>query len=350
MPKKLSLTLSENASEVSSAFKEWHRILKADAYEIGSALQIAGTDIRFRRITRHEDKLHLDFWIASSDFAAVQLNQPGSAGSENPGSTIAVDKKGRRYLVRQGDLHGNPPSARIRGDEFAHRTGLVPVDMEVGQTKARKSWYVVARLDDRSARTIRRDTVDFVRRCWNARTYGKTAGEDQDRLDVLFGKAERGGWFDVDQTQTSKRVVRVQGYVSEYLMQILRESDITLRKPRHAANYEVDGTIEAATGAILLEIKTGISAADVYCGVGQLTVYPIILPDLAGYAKILLLPGTPQAPLVDALKGSGVELHSYALKRGRKRADAVFSAAFLRRCGVPERKVTQLVANGRAFR
>lgn len=65
--------------------------------------------------------------------------------------------------------------------------------------------------------------------------------------------------------------------------------------------------------------------------------------------ELLVARGTPQALLVDALKGCGVELHSYALKRGRKRAEAVFSAPFLRRRGITERKVTQLVADGRAF-
>jgi hypothetical protein len=273
-------------------------------------------------------------------------------GRPNPqrcSSAIAVDEKGRRYLVRQGDLHDNSASARIKGVAFAHRTGLEPIEMAVGRKKARKSWYVVACLDGNSSRVIRNNTVDFVRRCWNARTYGETAGKDHDRLDLLFGKPERGGWFDVDPTQTPRRVLRVQGYVYECLEQILKESDITLRKPRHAANYEVDGTIETLQGSILLEIKTSISAADVYCGVGQLIIYPIILPDLAGHARILLLPDTPPKPLIEALNGCEIELHYYAIKRGSKRAEAVFSSSFLQRCGITGQKVSKLVADGRAF-
>lgn len=349
MPKKLSLTISESASEISRSFNEWYSALKIEAEEFGSELQIPGTDVRFRPIKRHKDKLHLEFWIGSSKSAAVQLNQPGTPGSENPGSAIAVDEKGRRYLVRQGDLRENPTSARIKGDAFAHRTGLEAIEMTVGQKKARKSWYVVACLDGKSARVIRNNTVDFVRRCWNARTYGEAAGKDQDRLDLLFGKPERGGWFDVDPTQTPRRVLRVQGYVYECLEQILKDSGITLRKPRHAANYEVDGTIETLQGSILLEIKTSVSAADVYCGVGQLTIYPIILPDLAEHARILLLPGTPGAPLIKALKGCKIELHSYSIKHRGKRAEAAFSSTFLQRCGITERKLSKLVADGRAF-
>jgi hypothetical protein len=73
MPKKFSLTLSESVSEISRSFNEWYSALKIEAEEIGSELQIAGTDVRFRRIERHKDRLHLEFWIGSSKSAAVQF-------------------------------------------------------------------------------------------------------------------------------------------------------------------------------------------------------------------------------------------------------------------------------------
>ncbi|WP_153006300.1 ROK family protein [Sphingomonas sanguinis] len=130
---------------------------------------------------------------------------------------------------------------------------------------------------------------------------------------------------------------------------INRRDEGAERKPRHAANYEVDGTVDPPKGPILIEIKTGISPADVYCGVGQLTVYPLVLADLVGHSKILLLPGIPGPALVTALEGCGVELHSYELKRGRRRATALFTAAFLHRCGVPKGGVRELVAKGLAL-
>jgi len=221
--------------------------------------------------------------------------------------------------------------------------------MRVGVSKARKEWHVVARLDGRSDAAILNDTAEFVRRCWNARIFGLKAADDQARLAALFGRAERGGWYDVDPALLPKRVLKVQGYVSECLAAVLEESGISLDKPRHAANYEVDGTVDAPGGPLLIEIKTGVSAADVYCGVGQLTVYPIVLPDLAAHAKILLLPGKPGPDLVKALEGCGVELHSYELKRGRRRATALFAAAFLRRCGVPDQRIADLIARRRAL-
>ena len=107
----------------------------------------------------------------------------------------------------------------------------------------------------------------------------------------------------------------MQGYVSECLAELLEAEGMKLEKPRHAANYEVDGTVDVPGSPVLIEIKTGVSPADVYAGVGQLTVYPILLPDLAKHRKILLLPGRPGPRLVKALEGCGVELHSYELKR-----------------------------------
>lgn len=349
MRTRAKLTISGAEQLVTEAFLEWHSVLAAGSEAVGGAMQMIGTDVRFRRIARHKTKLHLEFWIGSAANAAVQLNQPGSAGSEQPGTTIATDARGNRYVLRQGDLHGDPPSDRIQWAEFTRRTGLEPVTVDVGGKAPRKEWHVVARLDGRSEAEIRDETAEFIRLCWNARTFGKLAAEDQDRLQSLFGKPERGGWYDVDPALEPRRVLRVQGYVSECLERVLGRFGIELKKPRHAANYEVDGAIETPSGPILVEIKTGVSPADVYCGVGQLNVYPALLSDLDDHSKIILLPGEPTADLVDALKTCGVELHSYVLKRGRRRASAVFSAAFLRRCGVPERGIAKLLSAGEAI-
>jgi hypothetical protein len=343
------LRISGDRRLITASFDEWHNTLRQGSEAIGSATQIAGTDVRFRRIPRHKERRHLDFWIGSVGEAAVQLNQPGTAGSENPGTTLAVDARNRRYIVRQGMLTGNPPSDRIDEPEFRRRTGLTPAPVTVGGRPARKEWHVVARLDGASGAAIRDSTAEFVRRCWNARTFGRQAAEDQVRLSDLFGKPERGDWYDVDPALRPTRVLRVQGYVFECLERLLKASDIAIGKPRHAANYEVDGTIETPTGPMLIEIKTGVSAADVYCGVGQLNLYPVVLPDLARHARVLLLPGKPTRHLADALETCGVELHHYDLKRGRRRAAATFTAEFLRRCGVEPQRVADLVARGQAL-
>jgi hypothetical protein len=167
------LRISGNKRLIDESFDEWHDAPLQRSEKIGSATQIAGTDVRFKRIARHKEKWHLDFWVGSSAEAAVQLNQPGTAGSENPGTTLAVDARRRRYIVRQGMLTGNPPSDRIDEKEFRRRTGLTPSDVTVGGKPAKKEWHVVARLDDASGVAIRDATAEFVRRCWNARTFGR---------------------------------------------------------------------------------------------------------------------------------------------------------------------------------
>ena len=53
--------------------------------------------------------------------------------------------------------------------------------------------------------------------------------------------------------------------------------------------------------------------------------------------------------LVQALKACGVELHTYTLKRRKRGATAVFSAPFLRRCGVADNYVRKLIADGEAL-
>lgn len=71
-----------------------------------------------------------------------------------------------------------------------------------------------------------------------------------------------------------------------------------------------------------------------------------MLRDLKEHTRILLLPGQPSRQLVEALGKCRIELHGYELARGRRRASARFTAAFLQRCGVPAARVTELVAGG----
>lgn len=344
------LEISADRGLADSAYLHWHETLMNASEPFGrSARQLVGTDIRFRRITRHKKWIHLEFWQGDARSAAVQLNQPHSVGSEHPGTVVGTDRQGRRYILRQGDLHASPSKQRIGAAEFRRRTGLTPVETRIAGRSTNKEWHVVARVDGPTAEAIVRSTAAFVRRCWNARMFGRQAAEDQARLARLFGQPERGGWYDIDPALMPTRVLRIQGYVSECLADILSEFDIELAKPRHAANYEVDGTIDAPRGPLLIEIKTGVTAADVYCGVGQLTIYPVVLGGLDDHAKILLLPGSPTHALTQALRACGVELHRYDLKRGRRTAAATFTAEFLRRCGVSARDVSGLVETGRAL-
>lgn len=50
MATALRLRLSDDPALVRTSFTSWHAILGVCADQIGSALQIAGTNVRFRRI------------------------------------------------------------------------------------------------------------------------------------------------------------------------------------------------------------------------------------------------------------------------------------------------------------
>lgn len=178
MVKRPKLELSPDTRLVAAAYREWRSILESNAVAAGRDRRIDATNVWFRPLPLRRGKARLDFWIGQSTAAAVQLNEPETAGSEDPGTTMAVDARGRRYLLRQGNLHGNPPSARIDGVEFTRRTGLEPADVWVGGHEARKRWHAVARLDGRSDAVIRSDTAAFVRHCWNARRFGGQVAGD----------------------------------------------------------------------------------------------------------------------------------------------------------------------------
>ena len=107
-----------------------------------------------------------------------------------------------------------------------------------------------------------------------------------------------------------------------------------LDKPKHARGYEVDGEIATPTEMLLIEIKTDNTAADVYTGIGQLIVYPKLLPRLSGHRRVLLLPGSPTAALIEATRECGVELHSYDLKLDSEEVHVCFSAPFLQLCNL----------------
>jgi hypothetical protein len=104
-----------------------------------------------------------------------------------------------------------------------------------------------------------------------------------------------------------------------------------LVKPR-SARFEVDGEIETQTEKLLLEIKTDSTAADIYTGIGQLILYPKLLPRLSGHRRILLLPRSPSEPLVAAIRECGVELHSYDLRLDGEKVHVCFSPQFLQLC------------------
>lgn len=86
----------------------------------------------------------------------------------------------------------------------------------------------------------------------------------------------------------AREVRRLQGEVWQERASLLRAKAILINKPRHAG-YEVDAVIAAPGRAFFVEIKTGCLASDFYGGVGQLELYPRLLPKLCNQKRVLVL-------------------------------------------------------------
>lgn len=340
-----SFDLVADATASAGGFADWYGALNraVDGGTDGGLLP--GSGMGFRRLKPvNGNELRVEFWIGDATSSAVQINEPSAPGTENPLGGVAVDEEGRRYIVRQGVLHRNNASDRIQASEFAARTGMAPVDMRVEGRVAARQWHIVTSLDDLSDAAIAANTADFVARCWQVRGWDERARADEERLEELFGADERGGWFDYVPDPSPRSVLRAQGEVWQALSRQLASEGIELSKPRHARGYEVDGVVDGGGRSLLVEIKSGIAAADYYCGVGQLMLYAALFPRLADHRKVLLLPEErATGPLEVALRPLEIEVHRYRLLR-TPTIEVRFSTAFLELCGLSDEGATRFAA------
>jgi hypothetical protein len=325
--------------EIRGAFQIWRDALERHGSWRGNLWWLSEERIVFaNREHRSERKLG-KFVVLGTDATGanvtVQLNEPAQRGNENPLSGVARDDKGRLHLVRQGVLHKNTQSTRIFEKQFIARTGLAPIDLTIAGVPAKRAWFLVTGLDASSSE-ICRNIASFVDACNVARgdERATTAKADAERLEELFGRPEAGGQTSVVPSLGPKKRNRLQGTVWQTLQALLIADGRDLLKPRHPRGYEVDGELSAGNEKILIEIKCTTSASDIYEGLGQLTLYPRLLPRLSGHARILLIPGLPRAALAASVEECGIELHSYDLLIDGSDVTARFSPSFLDRCGL----------------
>lgn len=243
----------------------------------------------------------------------LQMNQPTEPKTHNVHTALATSSEGTPVLLRQGTLQRNRRnSTQITGQAFREATGMSPVEVVHNGEPSSRTWYAVASLDA-PPEEIRRATAEFAERCEAARVLGAEAkgAEDEARLDELYGGDEDGGGHTIAGSTTNDReIAHIQGAVWRRLRRLLAAQGTRLTKPRHRQGYEVDGLI-TGTPPILLEIKTSPGAGAMQTGIGQLVLYPALLPRLAGARRMLLTCGSPRAALATAIRETGVELHRY---------------------------------------
>jgi len=336
------LTMSSDPLVVGRAFDVWRAALLEEGVRDGALWRLPEQRIVFRnqpdsRSERLGSRTSLGTDPTGS-YWAVQINEAETPGDANVTSGIAVDERGAAFLIRQGRLNspvaGNSP---ILEDEFRRLTGLKPTPMRKGDTSGKKrEWHVVTRLDV-GADEIRDATGRFVDHCALARLrYAEADGDLPDTAPVDgLGRDEDAGSYTLGarEGQEPREVRRLQGEVWQALAMLLRATGTVIDKPRHAAGYEVDAVVAAPGGALLVEIKTGNSAADVYGGMGQLQLYPKLLPNLGDHELVLLLPALPRPALVEAIGECAVRLHTYR-QPTTAGGTVEFDEDFLRLCGL----------------
>ena len=334
----LPLVLEDDLAVIDSAWSKWIAALGEESRPIGSSLHwIDAHSVMYAprcSVKRHEaTDIHLGVRASGAPWT-VEINAPRKAADANGLATVARDASGRRFLLRQGWLQANPDSdGDVRGELFRKLTGLVPVQVSGETTPTPRQWYVVADLEQAPA-DVCAQTSDFVLRCAEARAATIEGSLPMTPSPPLVAGDEVGGTFTRKAiVQPEKEVNRVQGEVWLKLQELLKSPGPGLSKLRHQAGYEVDGIIGAGEGRILLEIKTGKSAADVYEGVGQLMLYSRML-GLEDHRKVLLLAFEPSAALVEATTSCGVELYSYVWVRKGEGIQVDLTGVFLAACGL----------------
>ncbi|MBF5093737.1 hypothetical protein F1643_03740 [Azospirillum sp. INR13] len=335
--------LSTSRAEIRRYFDRWRRALLEDAVREEGLWRLPGERFVFsnqdeRASTRLGPRTTLGV-DPLGHYWAVQINEAETPGDANVTSAIALDRSGRPYLLRQGRLSARRKDEQpVSFETFRRLTGAMPAAVANGDTRIKRDWYIVTALDI-SSEEIRRNTARFVDLCMVARLQGKGAGDPEDLavLETLWSGDETGGTYVVPGRPASdpREVQRFQGEVWQHMAALLRAHGASVDKPRHAKGYEVDAEVVKAERRLLIEIKSGASAAEVYGGLGQLQLYRKLLPRLEHHEPVLLLPRLPSPALAEAVRACGVTLVTFALQVKGKRLAVTFSETFYETCGIP---------------
>ncbi|TIP06455.1 MAG: hypothetical protein E5X72_01690 [Mesorhizobium sp.] len=324
------IELLTDQEESDRLYRDWANAMVAGGAEKHKGWVIDGTGVVFatnrqgqRGPIENQLVLGLDpnlkTWV-------VKIVRPNVAQQDRGKLTaIGLNEHGQPLLLRQGWLQENPISRTVRED-FEDLSGLAPVAVMAGGKISTREWYVVADISDPNS--IPDATAAFVNACSMARSMagGGTPAVAEPEA-YRFGLDEKGRTKKVTITGGTKEVEDLQGYVWGRLKQLVGKS---MTKPTNSG-YTVDAMFAAAKA--LIEIKTGVSAHDIYEAVGQLVLYPslIKLPD--DLEPILLIPDRPalRPQMAAALNARKIKVYFYSIGRVGEKPSVTFPEKFIKR-------------------
>ena len=299
-------------TESDRAFRLWADALVGGSSRDGDGWVIEGRSIYFSNYG------HGDPGIITSE---VML---GADPEFN--TAIGRDQKGNLLILRMGWLKKNALSRSVK-DDFISLSGLAPVNVTVLGAVSKRAWFIVANLAD-SLPEIVAQTVDFTLACARARTKAGGGSERIDEKPYNLGLDEEGRTMIIEHAGGSVEVCKLHAYVWQALKRYLGGQFVKYTRD----GFEVDAVVRSAN--LLIEIKTGVLAHDIYEAVGQLQLYPALIGLEVGLDPVILVPSAPRLKpiMAAALHSAGIDIYTYSVGNVGQKPKIAFSSEFLKRC------------------
>lgn len=237
----------------------------------------------------------------------VEINPPQSGLPKGTQGLIATDRTGRRWIFHGGRIH--PPGKHVHPKEFERISGRVPVNISFSDNKDRP-YFPVAPLDE-GGRPLLAALRSFIETCDVVRQhfeFGASEADAERRVAEAEGPSnpEKGGTFIIPPSPGGIGE-RWHADVWNALVKVLDAKKLKHTNSRVGAYGPDLRTVGAPL--VLFEIKTAVTASDIYGAVGQLVLYERILD--RSYRKVLVLPSGLRDRFRQALADLGFLIVEY---------------------------------------
>lgn len=243
----------------------------------------------------------------------VEINQPRSGIDTNLQAIFARDAKGATWLLHQGRM--SVSGARITEEDFIVATGLKPTPVRFRDGTS-VPYHKVANLDD-APNSIQDAMGAFIAMCARARAFKLAEGAPLPDLNPA-SEWEKG--FNAEAVGTyilpprGQRIVdKKHGKVHAALVSALEELGVRYSNDR-VSQYGPD-LFTLGDPKVLYEIKTGISASEIFAAIGQLHIYDLLLG--GGYSKVLVVPDQLKEKILAPIRTLGIKLLVFDMRARR---------------------------------